>query len=467
MVDVKSVEQLQRLKHILDTFKSALEPAVITTLAVKRGTDWVNLSTFIRAGLTELGREETIKVPDRLILLRRYASVQQLKEILAEVLERQSLTLSDLPIKLTTGPPRLRPSLAGPFWAYSTQLDSGHPGAFLEATGSSIQNIVPQEELESLDMILRTENQPPFDGIADLAESYLGYPLGTGYSASLFALLTLPVNIVYPSLLPTGVLNLTLLVDPRLDPSPVELSIIEKGAVANRRRYALSDCKVTRTDEEAPLRRLGLSLKLPATNPRSAIVHLIYGEEILRSVSVIATRLNPRLAAHRTVDLDNEFLRSALHDLPWTKRGKKESRLDFEEAVATLLHLAGFLVERTGRLEKIVKGNSLADVLAFSPDGRRTIVAGCVSRNLSPNDITKIATRASELKRELGPSTQINAVLFTTASAEELPYSLNEMAQKDRVIIVSAAQLAKTLTTVEEGGSLEELLRVLGVEWAL
>ncbi len=108
MSDVKSVDHLQRLSRILGTFRSALEPAVITSLAAKRGSEWVNLSTFIRAGLTEPGQEETIEVAGDLILLRRYASIQQLKEILSEVAERQSLPLSERVIKLTTGPPRFK-----------------------------------------------------------------------------------------------------------------------------------------------------------------------------------------------------------------------------------------------------------------------------------------------------------------------------------------------------------------------
>ena len=452
----KPREPISRFIGIMEPFSSVLEPVVATVLAVKTVSGVANLSTLIKAGLTLQTEDETIEIANKLLLLRRSFTVAQLKDLLAQISQYQSFKIGDVEVKVDLS--GLRFGQPGePFWVYNVALDGNLPKAWLSTYGNQIDGILPREEWENLDRELRTRTRPPFDGIEDLAESYLGYKLAVHYSTTFNALLTLPINILSVNLVPAGELNLTLQIADGLETDEVELTVIAKGALPSRQRYRMKDCSVSEV-KGGPFRTYDATATLHATNPQSAVVHLIYGGLIVKTVRAVSTRLNPRLRLHRMIDPDDGFLRNAILGKPWTQRSVKESKLDFEEAVAILLHLGGLQVERPGKLEKIRIGSSQADILGFNPSGDKVIVAACVALNPKPEDITKLAARVLEATRDLeDPQIRVHPVLFTLAQSDQISQGIRESSVRDGVKIVDGAALRRILFTIEEGASVDEL----------
>ncbi len=298
-----------------------------------------------------------------------------------------------------------------------------------------------QDALESFD--------PLYLGLEDLAESHVGYPLGRDYTAMLYALLLIPLKILEANIGREGNLQLKLRRDPRFKSEDVAFGVVVKPEAGVPSRYTLpiSKTKVVQERKDVEL----VQLDVPVTGYAEVIVQLRARNEILSTTRLYPGISSPRLRCHRILDPYEAHLEKALTEY----KGKR-----FEQAVAMLLHLAGFKVEDVFVLEALAS-DKYADILAFTPDEQTVLVGACVFKNPSPQDVTLLAQSYLTTKSELDNSTlTVTPILFTSMPSGTLSESLRQQAQRENIAIATKEDLLRILDLVRSGGGPGEILQV-------
>jgi hypothetical protein len=334
---------------------------------------------------------------------------------------------------------------------HNTSYDPGLNNAvLLNFNGPSIDSIISQtptawgsleEDIQKLD--------PPYLGLEDLAESHVGFRIGRGYNATLFALLLIPLKIIETTVIREGKIQLKIRRDSRLRRDEVVFGVVVKPQAGVPSRHTIPLSKATIVQEEKGVETVQLDSVV--SDNAEVVVQLRARNEILEATRLYPGISSPRLRIHSILDPDETYLEKALA----SKGGKP-----FEQAVAMLLHLAGFKVEISAELETL-SSSRYADVMAFTSDEQTIIIGSCVFKDLSPQDVTLLAHSYLTTKDTLDSRLTIIPIIFTSVPSATLPQSLQEHAQREQIRICARENLLKALDLVRSGAGPGEVLLIL------
>jgi hypothetical protein len=171
--------------------------------------------------------------------------------------------------------------------------------------------------------------------------------------------------------------------------------------------------------------------------------------------------LSPRLEAHRTVDTEFAGLRARLLAGRLGLKDKKPGRAGaFEEGVAWLLHLAGFVTIRYGN-----EVQNSVDVVAFRDD-ECAVFVDCTVEKPDGDKTAKVGGRAKTYAHEMrlrdGRSMLVYAAVFTLASRATVSDEQRKGAyEHDEVVIVCKEDLERLLDFVLLGEGTDRFLEEL------
>ena len=160
-----------------------------------------------------------------------------------------------------------------------------------------------------------------------------------------------------------------------------------------------------------------------------------------------------RLRAHEASDPELKKLRERLSvertKAPW-----------FEEAVAVLLHLAGFAVEHM-RLQ-----SEAFDLLAFGPD-ERILCIECSVDAPDTDKMQKLLSRttrlAGTLRRSGQASISVMSVFFLSIPRDDIAESVREEALERGLLIVCRQEIEELLEAIEQGEATPAALDIIGM----
>ncbi len=449
--------EVDKFLGLIDKFADLLDAAQLNLIAYKSGDRWISLSALVKIGGAE-APETTLNVRDKLLVLSVKIETNELATLLKQIVREQMLHSSSYNIYFSgIGPFRLQQRV-GQLYFYSTPYDTryepGPKSAVLLSSmaGSSVDNIVGQDRSgwDGIDEALQTFN-PPYQNLADLAESYLGYPIGPGHSTTLYGLLLLPFKVLEADVGKGGTLELKLSRDPRSKPDDVIFGVIVKqeAGAPIRASVPLTSARVMNTEKDLEVVQLDISLAGFAT----VTLHLSVRGELLSTTILYPGMSSPRLRCHKILDPDVTILEKALTD----KGGRP-----FEDGVVMLLHLAGFKVEIAAVLESLAS-ERYADILAFTPDEKIIVVGACVFKNPTPQDLTLLEQSYLTTKATLSDSAlTIIPVMFTSMLNDTVSGSLRQQAQSQMIQFVAREQLLQALKLVKSGAGPNEVLKTFG-----
>jgi len=276
---------------------------------------------------------------------------------------------------------------------------------------------------------------PPWDGLADLRHSVIGLPWDQARRDDL-----LSIEVIAPLFLRfgprTSIAESELIVEAEFAPTlnlekaTASVFAFEADAVVSRGRIQLSRCSEGAGEERVLVRRAlrrpisGVDCTLQYGGLAADRVHL-FGEGALKEY--------PHWAAFHAMaggpDILGEALRTCAGGDP------------FEHAVAALLYLLGFVVLHPGQTT-FPRDGDMPDILAFAPRENWYVVVECTVREVDLSaKITKLATRTIEMRNAMPPGFTALPVLVTRQTRDVIPPSVNDIAAKEKVAIVTAEDL--------------------------
>lgn len=437
---------------LVSKFADVADSAQFAVLAYRSGDRWTSLATRVQFG-GSAGPETLFDIRNQLQVVSATVSAAEAVSLLTQAALSGSFTLRDLTVHFA-GPRSARLEQRGErLYFYSTPYDPGHNSAVLLSWGgASTEQIVGQNpaDWQSLEDALQNFD-PPYLGLEDLGESHVGYPIGRGFTAMLYALLLVPLKILEADVDREGKLQLKLRRDPRLRPEDIVFGVVVKPEAGVPSRYSMpySKAKVVQERKEVEL----VQLDVPVTGYAEVVVQLRARNEVLSATRLYPGISSPRLRCHGILDPDETHLEKALTEY----RGKR-----FEQAVAMLLHLAGFKVEASSVLEALAS-DTYADVLAFTPDEQTIVLGACVFKDPRPQDVTLLGQSFRKTKTTLdNQRLNLVPVIFTCVPADTLSRSLGEQARQEEVLIASKEDLLRVLSLVRSGAGPREVMQVFG-----
>jgi hypothetical protein len=159
------------------------------------------------------------------------------------------------------------------------------------------------------------------------------------------------------------------------------------------------------------------------------------------------------LLVSETLDPDLEVLRQSLSG----ESGKSGRQAQFEEAVARLLTLGGFLVDRFSE-KKLSDG---IDLVAFAPDVLLCLAVECTTHAISASGkMSKLVGRASYLREAVAPMSLL-AIAVTSLSADGVAASDWENARRSGVSVITREVLLEMVTLVRQGSGVSAFLELI------
>lgn len=263
----------------------------------------------------------------------------------------------------------------------------------LETSGPAFQKFWTAQEWKELEDRLMNNN-PPVNGMHDLAENLLGYwcafeqwqgsaqvaviaPLYSGLEEEIEASET---SVLFRAFGPAT----ATLEDYRL------ATVVTGSTSVERVAHPLQRSAVSTADHT-------LRMEGAVSAPEGLIVNallLFRGVKVGQVQHVISTR-NPRMLAHRAFDRDFELLYGTLSEAA----ARRDSEA-FEVAVAWLFHLCGFQTVNYGL--RPLKPDEEIDILAFAPYGRTVLAIEATLRSpLNKDKLSKLRRRVADLEKGL------------------------------------------------------------------
>ncbi len=442
--------QVARFLELVGKFADVLDSAHLTVLAYKSGDRWTNLTTLLKFG-GSAGPETAFDVDHHMVVISARKSIADAVSLLADAVPSAKYQHMHITIHLPGTLPYFLQQRTDRVYFHNTLYDPGQNNAvLLNFNGPTIDSIISQtptawgsleEEIQKLD--------PPYLGLEDLAESHAGYPIGRGYNSTLFSLLLIPLKILEADIGRGGKLQLKIRRDLRLNPTEIAFGVVVKpqAGVPSRHTVPLSKTKIIQEEKDIET----VQLDTVVSDNAEVVIQLRARNELLEATRLYPGISSPRLRTHSILDPNETYLEKALTN----KAGKP-----FEQAVAMLLHLAGFKVEISAELETL-SSSRYADILAFTPDEQTMIIGSCVSKNISPQDVTLLAHSYLTTKETLDDRLTIIPIIFTTVPAATLPQSLQEQAQREQIRVCSKEEILKVLDFVRSGAGPREVLKIL------
>ena len=159
---------------------------------------------------------------------------------------------------------------------------------------------------------------------------------------------------------------------------------------------------------------------------------------------------NARLAAHELFFQDERFLENRLS-------GVEGIASEFEWAVCTLFHLAGYDVDWWG-LRKAFKGHRKKgvheiDLMAFNESGKKVLAIECTTKDGELQDkIQSLSSRCVSLEERLKPfGWSVLPIICTTMSKAQIESWKQNSGQQPRLRIFGGDELNGILTKVKTG----------------
>ena len=434
----------------MSKFADVLDSAQLTVLAYKSGDKWTNLITLLKFG-GPAGPETAFDVDHNMVVISTKKSMADAIAVLADAVQTAKFQHMHITIHLPGVNPAILQQRTERVYFHTTSYDPGLNNAvLLSLHGPTVDSIVSQmptnwssleEDIQKLD--------PPYLGLEDLAESHVGFPIGRGYNATLFALLLIPLKILEADIIRKGKLQLKIRRDPRLTRSEVTFGVVVKPQAGVPSRHTISLAKARIVQEEKGIETLQLDSVV--SDNAEVVVQLRARNEILETTRLYPGISSPRLRTHAIIDPNETYLEKAL-----TNKGGKP----FEQAVAMLLYLAGFKVEISAELETL-SSSRYADIVAFTPDEQTMVIGSCVSKNINPQDVTLLAHSFLTTKETLDNRLTVSPIIFTSVPTLTLQHSLQEQAQREQIRICPKEDLLKALDLVRSGAGPREVLQIL------
>ena len=438
--------EIEKFRNAVGPFLDIWKSIDVRVICIRLDNEWINLGTTIilrSESCQEIKRFEGLTKTEDFMALEAILGINEIDRVL-ENLSNGMLIINNTEIyhgrKQETG---IRPGIHLHFDTQYRAQRLSFPNIdftayLLLGTGETICILMQDRKFEDLDWRLRTLDTP-YDGLDDLAKSFLFHPLGRNRSVS-FVWVLAPLNIRFSQgcKISKGKLEICVEAFGWSQIEKTKISTIQyllNGNVSRSYRY-FDDSEWTMREKSRIL-----EYELAMEKCRKARVFLS-----VKNIAIDAmTFTNP------AVSLQNE--RSLIHghfdpELVALKkylnaRGKDPAR-DFEIGVSWLLHLCGFNIISYGLSPEL---QSEIDIVAFSPANNYLICIECTSERPDVKDkLSKLSLKFKKLENQLTTyDYKILPLIFTPLEGDKIPISEKEKAEKEGIIIVSQAEIQELI----------------------
>jgi hypothetical protein len=287
----------------------------------------------------------------------------------------------------------------------------------------------PTRNVYALDTALRRAD-PPFDGIADVAQSFGVNVAAALVEPTISILVSPPADLVMESCrLSENTLTVVIHAHPNLDVARMDVSVRAVPGKNMRFRHRISD-KFTWTDEDG--RKTGVAI-VNLEDANSALVMLVVGKHTVRRQWFVdsAKAPNLRYVAMNTFDKDLRRLKSALFDTDQSRQ--------FEQAVAGLVFMLGFIPASPNE-------SDAPDLIVVTPSGRLVLVECTFKTSEIESKLGKLVDRRETLKKAIGSSSHLTdpvAVLVCRAPRANIVHS--DAAKNYEVLLLTGEDISTGL----------------------
>ena len=306
---------------------------------------------------------------------------------------------------------------------------------------SSMSGAVEKDVSERIERSLRT-NDPPWDGIGELRENYVGLQdwNHVGYDWSRLDFVA-PLYVKLDSVRVEGDivhLNVAKTKLTRVEDMTISLIGIKGPQTTDRRVEKV----VGKYKSDAKLEE---NFKLSGKPSRLKIFLGYRGIAVdSRTVFILGALARPSLHVLEFMGI------SRLSDLV-SSNGE-----DLERGVALLFHNLGFDTANYAR-----RFDDSTDIVAFGGPQGPVLVIECTGGVLNSKDkLSKLIKRTRELAEKV-PGVEFRPVIFTSLRRDSLSESNKEDARKDRIIVVTSDDVPKLLQMISEATNADQAIRFL------
>lgn len=438
--------EIKEFRNAIGPFLDIWKSIDVRVICIRLDKEWINLGTTIilkSEDTQEITSTEQLTKTEDFMALNGILSIKEIDHLL-ENLSNGVLVMNNFEIyygrKKET---EIRPTT---HLRFQTQYRTRHlsfpnidfTSYLLLGTGETIGVLMQNRKFEDLDWRLRALDTP-YDGLDELAKSFLFHPLAKDRSLSFIWVLA-PLNMRFRD-------------DYKISKGKLEISV---NAFGWRRMKETKICTIQyllngntyrgyhyfNHSEWSMKEKLHvLEYKLPIEKCRKGRIFLIVKNVMIDEL----TFNNPKVFLQNERSLIHGHFDEGLTTLKKYLNGQgKEPARDFEIGVGWLLYLCGFNTISYG-LSSQLQGE--IDIVAFSSSHNYLMCVECTLERPDVKDkLSKLSLKSKKLENRLAlDNYRILRLIFTRLKEDEIPISEKEKAEKEGIIIVSEREIEELI----------------------
>ena len=438
--------EIEKFRNVIGPFLDIWRSIDVRVICIRLDNEWINLGTTIilrSESYQEIKSFERLTKTEDFMALKAILGINEIDRVL-ENLSNGILVINNVEIyygrKQET---EIRPRIHLHFDTQHRAQRLSFPNIdftsyLLFGTGETIDILMEDRKFEDLDWRLRTLDTP-YDGLDELAKSFLFRPLDRNRSLS-FVWFLAPLNIRFSQgcKISRGKLEICVEAFGWSQIEKTKISTIQYLLNGNvYRSYRCFD------DSEWSMREKSrvLEYKLAMEKCPKARVFLI-----VKNIAIDAmTFSNPAVSLQNERSLIHGHFDQELATLKKYLNGRgKEPAWDFEIGVSWLLHLCGFNIISYGLSREL---QSEIDIVAFSPANNYLICVECtLERPDVKEKLSKLSLKSKKLENQLTCyDYRILPLIITPLEGDKIPISEKEKAEKEGIIIVSQGEIQELI----------------------